>query len=200
MNLFQRVNITASLAVLGAVGVAYADAIAKMKADQSLLAASREQLTPLLLTLFVLLFKVKTMLDDHQHFGEERQQRGGYRHLGFVLALFSWLFWILAAYFLFVPVRASELMIISIAISTAWIAVHIIELIREKKRGVELAVSLMREKWVLFNVGYIICLGVFLGWIEPVVPTSSLLPLIVLLVLLAADYLSSRSYPEGNIG
>lgn len=108
MNLFQRVNITASLAVVGAVGVAYATAIATLKPDQSLLAFSREQANPLLLTVFVLLFKVKTMLDDHQHFGEPRQQRGGYRHVGFLLALFSWFFWILAAYFLFAPLRAQQ--------------------------------------------------------------------------------------------
>lgn len=71
--------------------------------------------------------------------------------------------------------------------------------LREKKRGAELAVALMREKWVLFTVGYILCLGTFLGSIEPVVATSSVAPLITLLVLLAADYISSRSYPEGGI-
>lgn len=199
MNLFQRVNIAASLAVVAAAGVAYATAIAGSTQNQSLVTFLTGQAHPILLTVFVLLFKIKTMLDDHQHFGEPRQQRGGYRHVGFLFAIFSWFFWILAAYFLFAPLRAAELMIFSIAISTAWIAVHIIELINEKKRGAELAVALMREKWVLFNVGYILCLGVFLGWIEPVVNASSYWPLVALLVLLATDYLSSKSYPEGGI-
>lgn len=199
MNLFQRINITASLAVLGAAGVAYYTAIASAPSDQSLSRLAQEQTIPLLLTGFVLLFKVKTMLDDHQHFGEERQKQGGWRHVGFLFAIVSWFFWILAAYFLFTPSRSAELMIASVAISTAWIAVHIIELLVEGKRGKELAVALMREKWVLFNVGYILCLATFNGLLAPVVQASTAGPLIVLLILLLTDYVSSGSYPENRI-
>jgi hypothetical protein len=200
MNLFQRVNIAASLAVVGVVASSLFRAITELKPNESLLAAAGQYVNPLLLALFILVFKVKTMLDDHQHFGEERQKRGGFRHLGFLFALFSWLFWIVAAYFVFSPTRAAELMIFSIAISTGWIAVHLIEMVADKRRNQEIATSLMREKWVLFNVGYIILLGVFLGWIKPVVQPQTTAPLVILLAFFVFDYVTSKSYPTDNIG
>lgn len=199
MNLFQRVNITASLAVVGAVGVTYSGAIASLGQEQSLFEAAKANVNPLLLTLFVMLFKIKTMLDDHKHFGEKRQQKGGARYIAFLLALLSWFFWIVGAYFVFKTSRAAELMILSIAISTVWVLVHLGELISEGRHLSELATSFMRERWALFNMGYIVVLGIFLGWIAPVVPHETTTSLVVLLGLLLFDYILSESYPVDDI-
>jgi hypothetical protein len=200
VNIFQSINVTTSLAALGACGIAVNRVISDLKPEDSLAAAALKNLVPILLGVFIILFRIKTMFDDHQHFSEERQKKGGLRHVGFILALFSWLFWVIAAYLVFAPARAAELMVISITISTAWIAVHLIELIVDKRRTQEIATALMREKWVLFNAGYIITLGVFIGWVKPVVPPQTISTLVVLFILFVFDYLTSRSYPTDNIG
>lgn len=91
-------------------------------------------------------------------------------------------------------------MVISMAISTAWIAVHLIELIVDKRRAQEIATALMREKWVLFNVAYILTLGVFIGWIASVVAPRTIGSLFALFAFFVFDYVTSRSYPVDNIG
>jgi hypothetical protein len=199
MNMFQRINITASLAVVGALGVGLYAGISKLEADKSLFQAAAEYKHALLLSLFIILFKMKTMFDDHQHFGEEHQKKGGFRHIGFLLAMFSWLFWVFGAYAVLTPFRASELMIISIAISTAWIAVHIIEILLDKRRKEELITSLLREKWVLINIGYILILGTYLGWLVPIILKGNIWAIVTLLVLLFFDYISSESWPGEGI-
>src|SRR5207237_9358933 len=117
MKLFQGINVATSLAVVGAVGTSIFRAVSELKPEESLLTAARHHVNPLLLALFILLFKVKTMLDDHQHFGEERQKKGGFRHIGFLFALFSWLFWIIAGNLLFTPASTAGLMVICILLS-----------------------------------------------------------------------------------
>ena len=196
MNIFQSINITTGVGVVAACGVALNRAISELRPEVSLLDAASKNAVPLLVALFIILFRIKTMLDDHQHLSEERQKKGGLRHIGFLMALFSWLFWVLAAYLVFTPSRAAQLMIISIAISTAWIAVHLIELIVDKRRTQEIATSLLREKWVLFNVAYIVTLGVFIGWIDPVVAPRTVWSLAALFMFFAFDYVTSQSFQQ----
>lgn len=198
MNMFQRINITASFLVMGALIAAFAQAASSIKGTIHEHLSGSENI--LLLALFIFLFKVKTMFDDHQHFGEPYQGRDGFRHVGFLLALFSWFFWGLAAYLVFQAEKAAELMIFSIGISTLWVVVHLVEIVVDKeRRNSEMVISLMREKWVGINIGYILLLGVYLGWLSPLIAGGQYFSLVALLVLLAWDYLTSRSYPK-NIG
>jgi len=195
MNIFQRINLTASFLVLGALIGAFSKAI--LNINGPIFSHLMQRLDILLLAGFVFVFKVKTMFDDHQHLGESQQEKGGFRHAGFLLALVSWVFWALAAYLIFSPEKAAELMLVSISVSTAWIAVHLIEVLLDKKRRAEeLTVSLMREKWVIINIGYILLLGSYLGWLDPIVPKGNHTVLYALFGLLIFDYLTSRSYPK----
>jgi drug/metabolite transporter (DMT)-like permease len=158
------------------------------------------------LGLFLVVFRIKTLLDDHRHFAEPYQDKTVFRYVGFVLAIISWLFWGLAAYLLPSTVRASELMATSLLISTLWVAVHVIEiLVDPERRNKEVLTSVMREKWVLVNVGYMLCLVAHVGWFRPLIVSGASSPLLALLGLLVFDVLTSRSFrgiitpmPSGN--
>lgn len=85
----------------------------------------------------------------------------------------------------------------SIGISTLWIAVHVIEiLVDRERRNKEVLTSIMREKWVLVNIGYMLCLFAHIGFFAPLVAAGAPAPLYALLVLLAFDILTSRSFRD----
>jgi hypothetical protein len=134
-------------------------------------------------------------LDDHKHFAEPQQDKSASRYVGFLLAVVSWVFWGLAAYLVSSTVRSSELMAVSILVSTLWIAVHLIEILIDKeRRNAEAFTSVMREKWVIVNVLYILLLIAHVGVFCPVVQPGAKAPLVLLLALLFFDVLTSRSF------
>jgi hypothetical protein len=193
VNLFQAANGSATFLILSAVVAGLAKHFGDTQEDP--LDYFRGRLDVICLGLFIIVFRIKATFDDHKHFGEVHQDQTVFRYIGFVLAILSWVFWALAGYLLPSPARSSELMATSILISTSWIAVHLLEILVDKnRRGKEVLTSLVREKWVLINVGYMLCLVAFVGWFRPVVTPGKLTPLLVLLGLFLFDALTSRSF------
>ena len=193
MNIFQAANGAATFLILSAL----VGGMAKhLDTVQGSVIEHFMQNTPILyLGLFIVVFRVKTLLDDHRHFGESYQDKSALRYVGFLLAVLSWLFWALAAYVLSSTIRASELMATSLLILTLWVAVHVIEiLVDPARRNKEVLTSVMREKWVLVNVGYMLCLVAHVGWFRPLIVPGASGPLLVLLGLLLFDIFTSRSF------
>jgi hypothetical protein len=195
MNIFQAANGAATFLILGALvpGLArHLEAVSDSPLDYLL-----ANPPIILLGLFIVIFRIKTLLDDHKHFGEAYQDTNAFRYAGFMLAILSWLFWGFAAYLLPSTMRSSELMAVSILISTLWVAVHVIEILVDKTRREQEAVtSLLREKWVVINVLYMLCLVGHVGWFRPVIPPGALAPLIGLLLVLLYDILTSRTLKD----
>lgn len=193
MNLFQAVNGAATFFILSALVAGLAKHLTDL--PDSPLAYFAAHKSILWLGLFMIVFRVKTMLDDHKHFAEPQQGTNAFRYAGFVLALLSWIFWAIAAYLLPDTRRASELMAASILVSTLWLAVHVTEIMLDpERRNAEVLVSVMREKWVAINVGYMLCLVAHVGWFEPLVKAGEVKALWVLLFALALDVLTARSF------
>ena len=193
MNLFQAANGAATFLILSAIVAGLAkhfDSVPGSPTDDLL--AHPEVLY---LAIFMIVFRIKTLLDDHKHFAEPQQDKSAARYVGFLLAVVSWVFWGLAAYLLPSTVRSSELMAVSILVSTLWIAVHLIEILIDKeRRNAEALTSVMREKWVIVNVLYILLLIAHVGVFRPVVQPGARAPLVLLLALLFFDVLTSRSF------
>ena len=192
MNIFQAANGAATFLILSAIvaGLArYLDA-APGGPIQDLL--NRPEIV--LLGLFLIVFRIKTLLDDHKHFAESYQDKSSFRYVGFVLAIISWIFWGIAGYLLPSTTRAAEMMAVSILVSTLWVAAHVIEILVDKvRRNTESLTSVMREKWVVINVLYMLLLVTYDGWFRPIVPLGAKTPLALLLVVLVFDVLTSRS-------
>jgi small-conductance mechanosensitive channel len=192
MNLFQAANGAATFLILGALVAGLAkrfDTVIGSPVDYLL-----AHLEIAYLGLFIVVFRIKTLLDDQRHFAEPRQDKSAFRYIGFVLAIISWIFWALAAYLLTSTLRAGELMAVSLLVSTLWIGVHAIEILVDKdRRENELLISLVREKWVLVNVGYMLCLVAYVGWLRPLIAPGTISPLLLLLGLLLFDLITSRS-------
>lgn len=193
MNIFQAANGAATFLIMSAIVAGMAKHLDTV--EGGMLEHFRQNLVIVYLGLFIVVFRIKTQLDDHRHFGESYQDKSRLRYVGFILAILSWLFWGMAAYLLSSTIRSAELMATSILISTMWIAVHVIEiLIDSQRRSKEILTSVMREKWVLVNVGYMLCLVAHLGWFRPLVGRGASTPLLILLGLLIFDVVTSRSF------
>lgn len=191
MNLFQAANGAATFLIFSALVAGMARHFEAAKAEPfEEIAAHREML---LLGLFIVVFRIKTLIDDHRHFAEVVQDKLMARYIGFILAAGSWIFWGFAAYLLPYTIRSAKMMGTSLLISTAWIVVHVYEImIDRERRNKEVITSLMREKWVMINLFYMTCLVAFVGWFEPVVQPGNDLPLYLLLGMLVLDIFSSR--------
>jgi len=194
MKLYQSINISTILFIGAALTKGLVDTFSKV--NTSIYDFLVQNPSIFCLSLFILGFKIKTMLDDQQHFGEVHQDSGSiYRHLGFILAVLSWILLGIAAYYISFPKKSAELLIFSLVISTVWIAIHIIEILldKNKERKIkEIVISLTREKWLLINIGYILLLGTYRGWLDPVIATGNIVVLYSLLGLLFIDYVTSR--------
>lgn len=195
MNIFQAANGAATFLILSAIVAGLAKHIdsAALGPVEYLLAHKEV----IYLAMFLVVFRIKTLLDDHKHFAESHQDKSPFRYIGFVLAVVSWLFWGLAGYLVSSTSRASELMAISVLISTLWVAVHVIEILLDKeRRNKEALTSIMREKWVVINVLYMLLLVAHVGWFRPVIPSGAKIPLLLLLLLLLFDVVTSRSFRD----
>ena len=147
MNIFQAANGAATFLILSAIVAGLAKRLDAVQDDPLTYIISN--LAIVYLGLFIIVFRIKTLLDDHRHFGESHQDKSGFRYVGFILAIISWLFGGLAAYLLPTTVRSSELMATSLLVSTLWIAVHVIEiLVDSTRRNKEVLTS------PLFTVGF----------------------------------------------
>jgi hypothetical protein len=193
MNLFQAANGAATFLILSAVVAGLAKRLTDVQDSPLTYLLDHREIA--YLALFVIVFRIKTTLDDHRHFAELYRDKNIFRYIGFVLGILSWVFWALAAYLLPATSHASELMAASILISTSWVVVHLIEIAVDKnRRENEVMTSLMREKWVLINCAYILCLVSYIGWFRPVIMPGRQATLLVLLGLLVMDMLTSRSF------
>jgi hypothetical protein len=195
MNIIQRINAAGAFLVIGSIVTGYSHYLTSF--DGSVVEQILKNPDVSVLALYLLLFKIKTLLDDHKHFGEPPQKDNVFRYVGLVLAIISWIFWALAGQFLGTPARAAELMVFSLLISTSWIFVHLFEILADKqKKTAGIVTDLLREKWVYINLGYVALLGAFAGWLDPLVPKGVLWPLVALFGLLAYDFVVSKSYKD----
>lgn len=193
MNLYQAANLGLSATVIAGVVGGLTGLFGAHAADGDAIHIVAANGVTLGLLLFILLLRLKMTLDDHKHFGEAVQLKLGIRIVGFVLAVLTALFLAVAAYQIAEPVNSAELAIIAILISTAWIAVHLIEISLDKKRrNAEAFIAVMREKWVLINVFYCLFLAAFIGWFPAIVPAQHAAPVYLMYLLLAFDWLTSR--------
>jgi len=195
VNLFQSVNGGATFLILGAVVTGVGRRLLDVQDSPTWYLLEHREIA--YLAIFIIVFRIKTSLDDHKHFGEKDRDQNAFRYIGFVLAILSWIFWAVAGYIVPSTVHASELLAIGILISTSWVVVHLIEILVDKDRQKnEAATSLMRQKWVLFNIGYMLCLVGYVGWYRPVIKEGTSAMLLVLLAILLIDILASRSFRD----
>lgn len=195
MNIFQAANGAATFLILSAIVAGLAKPLETTRASP--LGYLLTHLPIVYLAFFIVIFRIKTLFDDHKHFAELYQDKNNFRYVGFVLAVLSWMFWGLAAYLVAFTMRASELMALSILISTLWVAVHLLEIrFDRERRSTEVVTSILRERWVLVNVCYVILLVAHIGWFRPVIQPGATMPLLILLGLLFYDIVTSRSFRD----
>jgi small-conductance mechanosensitive channel len=193
VNLFQAANGAATFLILSALVAGLAKQLDKVEGD--LLPYARDHKDLICLGIFIVIFRIKTLLDDHRHFAESYQDKSPLRYVGFILAILSWVLWGLAAYLLPSTLLSAQLMGVSIIISTVWVAVHVVEILLDKeRRNKEALTNVMRQKWVMINMAYVLCLAAYVGWFQPIVAHGELNALFVLLGFLAFDVLTSRSF------
>src|SRR5580704_5982529 len=188
MNFFQSANLALSAAVIAGIIGGLTGFFNAHSVDGDSIHIMTKNGVALGLLMFILLLRLKMTLDDHKHFGEQVQLQLGIRIFGFVLAVLTVLFLAVAAYQIVNPVNSAELVFVAILVSTAWIAVHLLEITMDStRRHKEAFIAVMREKWILINVIYCLLLAAFIGWFPAIVSAESAIPLSLMYVVLVFD-------------
>ncbi len=191
MNIFQRLNAGATFCIISSL---IAGLVVSLSGNsESVIKFFWDNREISLVCIFILFFRIKLQFDDHKHFGESSQGKNKYRWWGLFIAFLSWIFMALAGYFVHTPEKASELLFLSILISTAWIGVHLLEISKDPEKKVkDEAIAVMREKWVILNVVYMFCLVSYLGFLSPVIIPKSVYFLVAIVVFLVFDIITAR--------
>lgn len=197
MKVFQVLNLSAMALIMSATVFGVGRFIYDNIEDYNGLSILYDNYSLFAFASFIVLFRLKTCIDDHSHFGEEYSGPHGYRLFGFVLAIISWILWGFAGFLASSPTHAAEFLAFSILVSTAWIAVHLREITRDhKRRNIEIFTSLLREKWIVINVLLIILLSGYAGYLAPVMLEMNDYTLIGLFLVLVFDWVTSRQTEE----
>jgi hypothetical protein len=121
INLFQRINVTATFAVLSANAFGITRSITSVEPLHEATTAYRFFILnkdALLLAIFSILLRFKTCFDDHYYFGEQYNGPRDYLTLaGFVVGLLSWTTWIISGSLSFNPRYAATWLAITMTYS-----------------------------------------------------------------------------------
>ena len=192
LNLFQNANLAARFLIFAGLAVGIVEAL--KLSDSNSFTMPHQAGDMIILTIFIVIFNVKATIDDHHYFEQVWSSNVLLKYTGLVLAIFSWIFCGVAATLVDLPVHCVQMLGLSLLISTMWLGVHLIEIIIDPgRRNRQTVISLLRQKWAIINVLYIICFVVFLGWLNPVVPPYQAWTLGISLFILIIDTLTS--YP-----
>lgn len=193
MNFAQNLNIGSRLVIMSAFAFGLIEAVKQY--DIGNYKDDDDVYSLLILSAFIVLFTLKSSLDDHKYFGEVFQDKLTSRYIGLILAFFSWIFFTIGTYFIYFPIRSAESLGISLLISTAWIAVHLYEITKDKDRRIsEVTVSLVRQKWAFINCLYVIAIAAYSGWLSFMLEPYKWWLLAPLLLILLYDMCMSWSH------
>lgn len=164
-NPFETANNAATFLIYSTLVGGAVFAISKHD-DISVLALIETNLDAFFLFIFIALFNLKTYFDDHKYFTEPYQADALWeRGVGIVLAFLSWIFLAIAGAIIYRPESSAQLLGFAIGTSTAWIVVHIVEIIKHNERPPrEQFTKLMREKWFAINLVYLLLIGLYINY------------------------------------
>lgn len=130
-------------------------------ADISLELLSKEA-DSIFLAIFLIFYRLKMHIDDHKYFKNFEDELDRFKHLGLVLAITIWFLLAFAGYYLKYPETSCHLIALSFAISTIWIALHLMEISKNNASSLtERLIQNLRQKWIIINVVYMILLELY---------------------------------------
>lgn len=192
MNLFQRSNQSAAFLTIGGFG---SGLVFALNAKPEKVAQVLHDPSLYLLSTFLIVFRIKSFLDDHSHFGEKSQDELYSRYVGFIFAVFSWILYGVAATSISNINLSIRVSIAALAISSIWIVVHMVEIaLKKTSQSLKENELLLRMKWFWINAGYILCLGGYLGWTKTYSGCKGWPFLALINLVLAYDMWESKSY------
>src|SRR5271166_6639102 len=130
VNLFQRVNVTATFTVVSTSAAGLVHGISGDEARPGATAyefavTHREVIG---IVVFSILLRFKTCFDDHYYFGDRHSgPRDYWTLIGFLLGLLSWATWIISGSLSYNARYAAFWLLVTIGISTIWIVLHFLE-------------------------------------------------------------------------
>lgn len=211
MNIYQGASLAATFAV--ATAAASGLALSFNNFDGSVVEYATTYTHGLILVAASVGLKLKTGFGDHQHFGEEGTSAYRTRYIGFILGALSWIFWSASAPIITQPSKAAELLLCALALSTLWIFVHFLEMacgpksrpeatppppeeVEAKQKSIahRLWVKMSRYLWVAFNIGYMVLLLMYTGYIGGWSDVGSVYYLLIFVGIVFLDALVDDSY------
>jgi hypothetical protein len=100
--------------------------------------------------------------DDNDYFKHFEDDLSKYKYLGLMAAVFIWFLLAIAGFFVRYPETSCHIIAFSFVISTIWIALHLIEISKDKNPNMTVRwVQNLRHKWIIVNMLYIILLELY---------------------------------------
>jgi hypothetical protein len=161
MNLFQRINVTSTFAVLSANAFGL---VHPLPQNLSPYEFGITHIDVLSVMTFSILLRVKTCFDDNYYF---KMQHNGPRDyctlIGFLISLFAWTTWIISGSLSYNPRNSASWLAVTIILLTVWLLFHLLELwIYPSTVSPDPSPSIRaRAFWVVLNVLYIVLLAMF---------------------------------------
>jgi hypothetical protein len=145
----------------------------------------------LLLALFIILFRVKMHFDDNEYFAGFDKHTSPLMYFGIVLAIIVWISMAVAAGTVDRPEVSAWFLLVSILVSTLWIATHITDMFIDT-RSTSQNTSLQRLAWIISNIVYCLCLALFIAAVagKYTIIARSLLVLLMIAILIFEKILS----------
>jgi hypothetical protein len=114
------------------------------------------------LAIFIIFFRVKMHMDDHEYFEHFKKELNKYKYLGLIFALTIWFLMAFSGYYLRYPETSCHLLALAFGFSTIWIVLHLMEISRENTDSIaNRFIRNLRHRWIIINVSYIILLELY---------------------------------------
>jgi hypothetical protein len=170
VNLFQRVNVTATFAALSTNAIGLAHGISQDATAYEFAAAN---IYALWIILFSIMLRVKICFDDHYSFNARptNRLRDYWTLAGFLIGLISWATWIVSGSLSYNPRYSAFWLAITILILTVWLLSHLIFELCIHKSSVTSNTACVasdpspsmtqRALWLIINLSYFVLLALF---------------------------------------
>jgi hypothetical protein len=203
VNLFQRVNVTATFAALSANAAGLARGISNTETlhqDATAYEFAAAHIYALLIIVFSIMLRVKICFDDHYSFNARatNRLRDYWTLAGFLIGLISWATWIVSGSLSYNPRYSAFWLAITILILTVWLLLHLIFELCVHKSSVTSNTACVapdpspsmkqRTLWLVINCFYIVLLALFSSSRTCAAFGGDLTVLVALFVLLLLDF------------
>lgn len=163
------------------------------------------------LIVFLIFYRLKMHFDDTEYFKHFDEDLSKYKYLGLLAAVLIWFLLAFSGFLVRYPETSCQILALSFILSTIWIALHLIEISKERNQSIALKfVQNLRHKWIIVNMLYISLLELYAQESDVMLTVRGSMPvhldltkwgfILLMIVVMGIDHAISLKKPPQNKG